>query len=455
MRWRIHAAALAIAVIVAGCGSEPKDTKRGAGSSEPKSPAPAAEGAMCKEHGVLEAICTKCNPKLIPVFMAKGDWCKEHEFPESVCPICHPERGGKPAVDVSGDGAPADGTKVRFKTKETAELAGILTEKAALRSHEGGVLTTVRLAYDATKLAEINARSPGVVRALKVDVGAKVKQGATLAVIDSPEVGAERSKLAAARSRVDVAEEHLRRDTQLQAEGIVARKDILAAQQELAAAKAEYGALSASLAIMGPGAGGAGSYALTTPIAGVVTQRNVTIGRLVSGDAMLFQVVDTSTMWADLDVPENELGAVAPEQPVIITVDGIGGREFRGTISFVAPAVDAHTRTSMARVPLENPDGVLRAGMFGQARIVTKKARVSVMVPRSAVQRAKTVQVVFVRIANDHYETRRVETGATEGPLIELLKGVRPGEDVVTQGSFLLKTETLKESIGAGCCEVD
>jgi cobalt-zinc-cadmium efflux system membrane fusion protein len=170
---------------------------------------------------------------------------------------------------------------------------------------------------------------------------------------------------------------------------------------------------------------------------------------------VLFQVVDTSTMWADLDVPENELGAVAPEQPVIITIDGIGGREFKGAVSFIAPAVDAHTRTSTARVPLENPDGVLRAGMFGQARIITKKARVSVMVPRSAVQRAKTVHVVFVRIANDHYETRRVETGATEGPLIELVSGVRSGEDVVTQGSFLLKTETLKESIGAGCCEVD
>jgi cobalt-zinc-cadmium efflux system membrane fusion protein len=93
--------------------------------------------------------------------------------------------------------------------------------------------------------------------------------------------------------------------------------------------------------------------------------------------------------------------------------------------------------------------------MFGQARIVTGGARVSVLVPRSAVQRAKTVEVVFVRLAQDQYETRRVETGAIEGPLIELTKGVRPGEDVVTQGSFLLKTETLKESIGAGCCEAD
>jgi cobalt-zinc-cadmium efflux system membrane fusion protein len=106
-------------------------------------------------------------------------------------------------------------------------------------------------------------------------------------------------------------------------------------------------------------------------------------------------------------------------------------------------------------VPLENPEGALRAGMFGQARIRTEAARPSVLVPRSAVQRAKSVQVVFVKLAPDHYETRRVETGAIDGALIELKKGVRPGEEVVTQGSFLLKTETLKESIGAGCCETD
>lgn len=457
MRRRIPAALLAgaVAVAVAACGSEPKGEKAGeAPRAGAKSAAP-VEGAMCKEHGVLEAICTKCNPKLIPVFMAKGDWCKEHELPESVCPICHPERGGKPAVDVSSDGAPPDGTKVKFKTKETAALAGILTEKAVERSSESGVLTTVRLAYDATKLAEINARSPGVVRALKVDVGAKVKQGAPLAIIDSAEVGAERSKLGAAKSRVDVAEEHLRREKQLNAEGISARKDLLAAEQELAAAKAEYSALATSLSIVGPGGGGAGSYTLTTPIAGVVTQRNVTIGRLVGLDAVLFQVVDTSSVWADLEVPESELGAVALEQPVVLSIDGIGGREWKGKITYVAPAIDQHTRTATARVPLENPEGVLRAGMFGQGRILTRSARSSVMVPRSAVQRAKTAQVVFVRLSLDQYEMRRVETGAIDGPLIELTKGVRPGEDVVTQGSFLLKTETLKESIGAGCCETD
>jgi membrane fusion protein, heavy metal efflux system len=62
---------------------------------------------------------------------------------------------------------------------------------------------------------------------------------------------------------------------------------------------------------------------------------------------------------------------------------------------------------------------------------------------------------VFVRLAEDQFEARRVELGATEGDHVEVVKGVRPGEEVATEGSFLLKTETLKESIGAGCCADD
>jgi cobalt-zinc-cadmium efflux system membrane fusion protein len=456
VRAMIAAALLLNAALTAGCRSERPDAAPAGARGEAKS-APPAEGAMCKEHGVLQALCPKCNPKLIPVFKARGDWCEEHGFPESICPTCHPERGGKPAVnvDVAGDGAPADGMKVRFKKKDTGAWAGILTAKATERPNSGGVLATARIAYDGTKVAEVNARSPGVLRALKVDVGAKVKKGAALAVIDSPGVGAERARLAAAGSRVKTAEEHLKREKQLQEEGINARKDVLSAQQELDAARAEYGALSASLSVVGGGAGSPGSYTLTAPLEGVITQRKATVGKLVGLEEMLFEIVDTSAMWADLDVPEADLAVVAVGQPVTVTIDVLGARELKGAISYIAPAIDAHTRTATARVPIENTDGALRAGMFGQARIRTGGDRVSVMVPRAAVQRAKTVQLVFVRLAEDQYEARRVLTGVSEGDLVEVTKGVRPGEDVATQGSFLLKTETLKESIGAGCCEAD
>ncbi len=449
MRARLVILALALLVVGAGCRSKPE-----AGAGEVRTEAAtSAEPGMCKEHGVLEAVCTKCNPKLIPVFQAKGDWCPEHGFPESFCPICHPERGGKPTANVQSDGAPADGMRLRFKTKETAKLAGIQTVKAAARPNASAITAPVRLAYDATKLAQINARSPGVARALKVDLGSKVKKGQPLIVIDSPDVGADRARLAAAKSRVDVAEENYNREKQLQSEGIASRKSFLATQQEFETAKSEHAALAASLSVLGAGGGGAGSYTLSAPIDGVVTERKVTIGKLVSSEEILLEVVDTSSMWAELEVAESDLTVVAMGQSVSIKLDGLGEREITGTITYVAPSVDPHTRTAKVRVPLANPDGLLRANMYGQARIAAGASRSSVAVPRAALQQAKGAQLVFVRLAEDQYETRRVQVGATDSEFVEILKGVIPGEDVVTTGSFLLKTETLKDSIGAGCVD--
>jgi cobalt-zinc-cadmium efflux system membrane fusion protein len=445
---------LVVVLCTAMTGCSDRSKPSAAEATPTSKPSAVAAPEMCKEHGVLEAVCTKCNPALAAVFQAKGDWCKEHGFPESFCPTCHPERGGKPAADIGkSDGAPADGTKVRFKTKDTGELAGIQTARAVVRPQGSGVRATARLVYDAAKLAHVNARSAGVIKALKVDVGTRVKKGDTLAIVSSAEVGAERSRVAAARSRVAVAEENLKREQQLHDEGITAKKSLLEARRELDDAKAGQAALAASLGVIaGGGGGGGGDYTLVAPLAGVVTERKAAIGKLVGSDEVLYEIVDTAEMWAELDVPEAELSLVAPEQKVMVTVDGLPGQEFEGAITYIAPSVDPHTRTAKARVPLANPNGALRANMFAEARISVGAARESVLVPRAAVQRAKTVQLVFVRLAEDLYEARRVEVGTVEGDAVEIKKGVRAGEEVATTGSFLLKTETLKESIGAGCC---
>ena len=198
-----------------------------------------------------------------------------------------------------------------------------------------------------------------------------------------------------------------------------------------------------------------GAYTLAAPLGGIVTQRNASIGTMVEAGPTLFEVVDPAFMWAEIDIREADLSVLRVGQAVVVTVDGLGDREFTGRIDYIAPAVDPKTRTVMARARLANPDGILRANMYARVRIAAGDARGSVAVPRKAVQRAFDVSLVFVRLAEDSYETRRVEVLPGSGEFVELAKGVRPGEIVVTEGSFLLKTETLKGSIGAGCCEVE
>jgi cobalt-zinc-cadmium efflux system membrane fusion protein len=391
------------------------------------------------------------------VFQAKGDWCAEHGFPESFCPQCHPERGGKPAIDVtadSPDAPPADGTRIKFRSKEIARLAGIETAPAVAAPGNTGLVAVARIAYDATRVAYVNARAPGVVRSIAVDIGARVSRGAALASIESAAVGADQSKLRAAEARVAVAEADAARVRDLLARGIVPAKEALHAEQELEVAKADLEATRRALSVVG-GSAGEGVYTLEAPLAGIVTQRNISIGTLVDVEAMLFEIVDPRFMWAEIDIREADLSQVRAGQAVIVSVDGLGERTFPGRIEYIAPAIDPKTRTAMARARLDNPDGLLRANMYGRAEIVLDGTSVGVAVPSAAIQQAKGVPVVFVRMAEDLYVTRRVALGARTGDLVALTGGVKPGDLVVTQGSFLLKTETLKESIGAGCCEVE
>ena len=104
-------------------------------------------------------------------------------------------------------------------------------------------------------------------------------------------------------------------------------------------------------------------------------------------------------------------------------------------------------------MPLENREGLLRANMFGEARISSTAGEAGVFVPENAVQRTADVPFVFVRRGEREFETRRVKLGPPSGNWVKVESGIQAGEAVVTTGSFLLKTETSKENIGAGCCE--
>lgn len=306
----------------------------------------------------------------------------------------------------------------------------------------------------ASSRAEVNARAPGVVRALKVDLGAKVTAGAPLAVIESAQVGEDKSRLDAANARVVASESQYKRETDLFAKGVAAKRDVELAKQALDEAVAARNAAAASLGVIGARGGGS-TYTLASPLAGTVVKRRATIGHMVGVEEPLFEIVDINKMWAEIDVPESELMHVTPGQTATITVENIPDRTFQGVIDYVAPEVDPTTRTAKARVALDNPDGALRANMFARAEISLAKAKPTVMVPQPAVQRAKNVAFVFVQLASDQYEARRVKLGLAQGDMVEILDGVKVGEPVATRGSFLLKTETLKGAIGAGCCDVE
>jgi cobalt-zinc-cadmium efflux system membrane fusion protein len=124
-----------------------------------------------------------------------------------------------------------------------------------------------------------------------------------------------------------------------------------------------------------------------------------------------------------------------------------------GAISWISTAVDEVTRTIKVRAEVDNEDDRLRANSFGQARIVVRATPNAIAVPSEAVQWEGCCHVVFVRLTDEIFATRKVILGARDAAYTELLVGLLPGEVVATTGSHVLKSEILKSKLGAGCCE--
>jgi cobalt-zinc-cadmium efflux system membrane fusion protein len=413
---------------------------------------PAAPQDWCKEHGVPESKCTKCNPKLVAKYIAAGDYCREHGFPASACPICHPE-----LVEAAGQEPPVfpePGTKVRLASAETAREAGIETYRVEKRPFARTLEVVGQLDFNGNRHAQLSARGDALVVAVNVDIGDEVKAGQALVVLASSSVGAEQARLSAAKTRLETARSALERQRELAQDGISPRKNAEEAQRELAEAQAEHDAARAALHATGASTGGTGGrYVLTAPFAGTIVARDVVPGKTAMPDQVLIEVADLSTMWAQLDVPEADASQARSGQQVRITLEGMRGETRPGTIARVGARVDPQSRTVPARVELPNPDRSLKAGVFLRATIEVAAEHEALLVPRPALQHAEGRTLVFVKKEDGLYEPVAVELGASDADMVEVTKGLSPGAEIVTTAAFLLKTEILKGSIGAGCCE--
>jgi membrane fusion protein, heavy metal efflux system len=189
-------------------------------------------------------------------------------------------------------------------------------------------------------------------------------------------------------------------------------------------------------------------YPLKTRIAGTVISKHITRGEAASRDRAPFVIADLSTVWLDIHVFQRDLNRVQEGNRITVTA-GPDIPPVSGTITYMAPVVDEITRTSVARVVLDNKDRLWRPGMFVTATVEVGSRQADVVVPASALFTIHGETAVF--IADDHgFEVREVSTGLTNGNLVEILGGLHAGETIVTQGGFTLKAELEKSTFGDG-----
>jgi membrane fusion protein, heavy metal efflux system len=185
------------------------------------------------------------------------------------------------------------------------------------------------------------------------------------------------------------------------------------------------------------------STLITAPIAGTIVQRKVGPGQYVgSGQSdPVFIIGDLSTVWIVAYIRETEAPMVHVGQPIYFTVLAYPDRAFPANISYVAAALDPNTRRLLVRATVNNAEGMFKPEMFASVKILTGEGDNAVAVPRDAIiYEGDTARVWVVREKDDEkaIELRRIKVGLTNGNVVEALKGLGPGDRVVTKGSLFI-----------------
>src|SRR6266851_2329397 len=327
-------------------------------------------------------------------------------------------------------------------TPESAQSHAIETETVALQPIAGAILATGKILVTEDRVANIGPIHGGRLVRLYAGQGAIVKKGQKLADLESADIDqAEADYLKAladyenarrtSAAEVKFAQATYDRTRMLYEKTITAGKNLQAAEHDLEVAKASAessvagtkAALTAAhrhLLILGlkesdvdalaskPGL--AAVFSLTSPIAGIVVERNATIGATVGSDANLFKIIDISRVWIDANVFEKDLARVRFGQEVKVSVTAFPGSRFSGKVILVNSVVDPETRTVKVRTEVPNPDGRLKPDMFANVEIITDLNRSAISVPQSAVLNDGGKTVVFVADGSN-YQKRQVTTG--------------------------------------------
>jgi RND family efflux transporter MFP subunit len=368
-----------------------------------------------------------------------------------------------PAMPMPADSA-ATATKSEeavevMLTQEAVERAGIKVEAVRTEAVSEGVTLPGTVTSNAYRDTKVNALVGGVVRQVTVELGADVKRGEPLAVVFSSDLADAQMKYLSMRAMLEADHQKLARTEKLVALGAASRQELEEVTATHAGHATEVAAARQRLVLLGLGNKQLDALADAThvvsevtvpaPANGVVIARTVNPGQVVGAGPDLFVVTDLSTVWAIGDLYEKDFALVHTGSSAAITVPATN-QTLRGRVAYIDPRVDPATRTAKIRVEVPNANGNLRLGIFVTMSIETGSGQRVTVVPQAAVQAVGERMVVYTPVEGEEgrFTERPVKVGPSRGQLIQVLEGLKPGEKVVTAGSFFLRGEATRTRSG-------
>jgi len=327
---------------------------------------------------------------------------------------------------------------------EQRQLINIRTTPVAEGPARVMIRTVGIVAYDDARVANVNTKVMGWVEKLYVDKpGQAVREGAPLMDLYSPALYSAQQEYLLAfqqyrqmRAKSDAPKVQLTEASSLR---VSARKRL-----------ALWGISAAEIAAIEKSREPSTTLQLKSPVTGAVVEKKLDPGQMVQPGMMLFRVADLSTVWINTDVYEYELPLVQTGQPVVVTLTAYPERKLDGTVDFIYPYLQNKTRTTTVRLVLANSEGLLKPGMYVNAEIQRDLGK-QLLVPAAAVFNTGIRQYVFVQVSDGLFMPRAVQLGPQAGDLFVIRKGLKPGELVVVDGTFLLDSESqLRAGSGGG-----
>ncbi len=458
----------------------------------------------CEEHGVPESKCIECVKDLLPKRKPIG-FCREHGVAE--CVIHHPELAQVkdapqlPKYDTTQAIAliarPENNSRntmhtsrVQFSSAESVEKSGIDVDVVQERPMLDAISANGELMFDPSRVAHLTTRVPGTVAFVFKGLGADVKAGEMLALIDAAQVGQAKAQLLESLVQLQLRKKTVQRLQTASAGGAIAAKSLIEAEAALQEVEIRFISAQQAIANLGfpvpadldavnptqvadslrflgippavvealpAGTRTANLIPIRAPHTGSIVASSIVAGEVVESSRALFTIADATKMWLVLNIRQEDARNVHRGLPVRFQTDE-GGKAVTGEVSWISPAVDEQTRTLKVRVLIANADGKLRDKTFGTGRIILREEANAIVVPVDAVQSTPDAHFVFVRDKNyfdksspKFFHVRQVRIGAKDGEFVELLAGVLPGEVIATKGSSVLLAQLLRSNLGAGC----
>lgn len=341
---------------------------------------------------------------------------------------------------------------------EAVAQAGIKTAEVSVVEPRASTEVPGVVMANAYREVKVTPLVGGIVRKVHAELGTAVKRGAPLATLFSAELADAQTKYLSMRAMLEADHQRRERTRELVDIGAASRQELEEATAVHVGHATELEAARLRLFLLGMSKQQVASLThprqmmadvvVTAPIAGVITNRSANLGQVVDMGEALFVVTDLSEVWAVGDLYEQDFARVRVGSEATLTTPAYPELRLQGRVSYIDPRVDPQTRTAKVRFEVPNPDGQLRLGMYITMVFSTAGGAPVVMVPRAAVQTIGGRQVVFVAVPDEEgrFVQRTVTLGSLAGGSYPVLQGLQRGEVVVTEGSFFLRAESLRNA---------